>query len=564
MTMNNSFKRAGHVVNVLFKHGLGYFVHEFGLKWHLPFFQRVSPKGKPPSDLPVRLRKAMEELGGAYLKLGQFLSLRPDLLPKEYCEEFKKLLDKVPPMQFSKVQTVIEQNLRGNPKIFFSHIEAQPIGSASIAQVHRAKLKNGRNVVVKVQRPEAREQFAADINIMYYIARKIERRLSGLAVSPVTIVKEFERYTAQELNFVIEARYIDQFYQHFKKSGKVVIPQVHWSSTTSQVLTMDCLEGKKLTDVLSEATKAQRRQLARNIADAAFDQVLKLGLFHADLHPGNIIVLPGNKIGLLDFGIVGNLDEALVKQAVALYAGIVEKDAPAITKVLLSAGTVEQGADIDDFKKDIEGIINGWYGTELGKARVTQMMQLLFESAVSHKIRMPVGFILLGKALVTVEGTCLALDPEFNFVEYSQPKVMRLLKEHKRPKMLLKRFGRLSKEYAELIAGIPQQAEAVMERIKRGSIELNLKETDIKHLGMDLNRSSNRLSYAMLIAALLITAAMLVDVPPKIGTYSIFAIISTVFAAFLLMALVVSVWREGNPPFDTHQDVGGMQYGKKP
>lgn len=467
-------------------------------------------------------------------------------------------------MPFSKVQGVIEQSLKGHPKVFFSHIEAQPIGSASIAQVHRARLKNGKSVVIKVQRPEAREQFAADINIMYYIARKIEKRLSVLAVSPVTIVREFERYTAQELNFVIEARYIDQFYQHFKKSGKIVIPQVHWASTTSQILTMDYLDGKKLTDVLGEAAKAQRKKLAKNIADAAFDQVLKLGLFHADMHPGNIIVLPGNKIGLLDFGIVGNLDEALIKQAVALYAGIVDKDPEAITKVLLNAGTVEQGADIDDFRKDVEGIINGWYGTELGRARVTQMMQMLFESAVSHRIRMPVGFILLGKALVTVEGTCLALDPEFNFVEYSQPKIMSLLKEHKRPKMLLKRFGRLSKEYAGLIAGLPQQAEAVMERIKRGSIELNLKETDIKHLGMDLNRSSNRLSYAMLIAALLITAAMLMDVPPKIGTYSIFAVVSTIIAAFLLIVLVASVWREGNAPFDSHQDSGGMQYGKKP
>ncbi len=562
--MNNSFKRAGHVVNVLFKHGMGYFVHEFGLKWHLPFFKRLSPKGKLPSDLPVRLRKAMEELGGAYLKLGQFLSLRPDLLPKEYCEEFRKLLDKVPPMQYSKVQAVIEQNLKGPAKVFFSHIDAQPIGSASIAQVHRAKLKNGRNVVIKVQRPEARQQFAADINIMCYVARKIEKHMGGMAISPLTIVREFERYTAQELNFVIEARYIDQFYQHFKKSGKVVIPQVHWSSTTSQVLTMDYIEGKKLTDFLSEATKAQRKQLARNIADAAFEQVLKLGVFHADLHPGNIIVLPGNKIGLLDFGIVGNLDETLIRQAVALYAGVVDKDPAAITKVLLNAGTVEQDADIEDFKRDVEGIINGWYGTELGKVRVTQMMQLLFESAVNHKVRMPVGFVLLGKALVTVEGTCLALDPEFNFVEYSQPRVMRLLKEHKRPKMLLKRFGRLSKDYAELIAGLPQQAEAVMERIKRGTIELNLKETDIKHLGMDLNRSSNRLSYAMLIAALLITAAMLIDVPPKIGTYSIFAVASIICAAFLLMALVVSVWREGNPPFDMHQDAGGVTYGKKP
>jgi ubiquinone biosynthesis protein len=555
--MNNSFKRAGQVVNVLFKHGLGYFVHELGLKWHLPFLSKLSPRGKPPVDLPVRLREAMEELGGAYLKLGQFLALRPDLLPSKYCDEFRKMLDEVPPMPFAKVEQAIEAGLKAQPKVFFSSIEQHPIGSASVAQVHKAKLRNGKSVVVKVQRPEAKAQFSADINIMYYLARKIEKRFNDRAVMPVTIVKEFERYTAQELNFVSEAQYIDKFHKFFKDSSKVVVPAVHWIATSPQILTMDYLEGKKLTDVIGSASSKEREKLAETIADAAFDQVLKLGLFHADMHPGNILVLPNGKIGLLDFGIVGALNETLVKQTIALYAAIVEKDSAAITSILLKAGVAESGADIEDFKRDVETILNGWYGTDIGRVRVTQMMQKLFESAVEHNISMPVGFILLGKALVTVEGTCLTLDPEFNFVEYSQPKVVRLLKEHRRPKMLIKKFSQLSKEYAEVLAGIPMQASAALEKVKSGAIDLNLRETDIKHLGMDLNRSSNRLSYAMIIASLLVTGALLVEVPPKFGTYSVFTIISICFAAVLLMALIVSVWREGSAPFDAHRELGG-------
>jgi ubiquinone biosynthesis protein len=559
--MSNAVARAGQVVNVLFRNGLGYFVHELGLKWHLPFLSKLSPKGKPPADLPVRLRKSMEELGGAYLKLGQFLSLRPDLLPQEYCDEFRKLLDKIPPMSFSRVEQVISANLKGPVKVFFSHIDPNPIGSASIAQVHRAKLKNGRNVVVKVQRPEAREQFKADINIMQFLARKIEKRLS-LPVSPMTIVKEFERYTAQELNFVIEARYIDQFYQHFKKSGKVVVPQVHWASTTSQVLTMDYIDGKDLNEAIMHASQKERKQLAKTVADAAFDQVLKLGLFHADMHPGNIVVLPGNKIGLLDFGIVGSLDEKLVGQTVALYAALVNKEPKTITSVLLKAGIVEQGASIDELQRDVEAIVNGWYGTELGKVRVTQMMQMLFESATKNGIRMPVSFILLGKALVTVEGTCLVLDPQFNFVEYSQPKILRIAKEQKRPKMLVKRFAKVSRQYGELIAGLPQQASDALERVKAGTVDLRIKETDVKHLGMDLNRSSNRLSYAMIIASLIITAALLVDIPPKIGSFSVFTLASAFFAIILLGALVVSVWREGSSRYDPHNEL--IANGRKP
>ncbi len=553
--MNSTISRASRVVNVLFKNGMGYFVHELGLKWHLPLLSKLSPRGKPPADLPARMRKAMEELGGAYLKLGQFLSLRPDLLPAVYCDEFRKLLDKVPPMPFQKVQHILETELKGSTKTFFSHIDPAPLGSASVAQVHKAKLKNNRNVVVKVQRPEAREQFNADINILYYIARKLEKRFPMLTVSPATIVKEFERYTAQELNFVIEARYIDRFYQHFEGSKTVVIPKVHWPSTTSQVLTMDLLEGEKLTDVISRATKQQRKILAKNVADASFDQVLKLGLFHADLHPGNIIVLPGNKIGLIDFGIVGNLDEKLVGQTAQLYAGLVEKNTKAITEVLLKAGHVEQGADLDNFKTEVEGIVNGWYGTELGKERVTRMMQMLFESAIKNGIRMPVNFILLGKALVTVEGTCITLDPEFNFVEYSQPKIIKLLKQYKRPKMLVKRFASLSRKYGETLVGLPQQAADALERVKAGTIDLRIKETDVKHLGMDLNRSSNRLSYAMIIAALLISAAMLIDVPPKLGSYSLFTILGLFLALIVMTSFVVSVWREGASPFDPHNEL---------
>ncbi|MEM4254386.1 MAG: AarF/ABC1/UbiB kinase family protein [Candidatus Woesearchaeota archaeon] len=551
--MNHTIARAGQVVNVLFRNGLSYFVHELGLKWHLPFFKKIAPKGKSPPDLPARLRKTMEELGGAYLKFGQYLSLRPDLLPKEYCNEFKKLLDKVPPMPYTKVQHVIETNLKAPIKTFFSHFDTHPIGSASIAQVHKAKLKNGKNVVVKVQRPEAKAQFSADIQIMYYFARKIEKRFPDAAINPVTLVREFERYTAQEFNFVYEARTIDRFYQHFKGT-KVVIPQVRWGSTTSQVLTMDFLDGIPLTEFAKTATKAQSKTLAKTIANASFEQVFELGLFHADMHPGNILVLPGNRIGLLDFGIVGTLNDELLRTTAKLYAALVDKDITAITEILLKSGIPSPDTNLEDLKVDIEQIINAWYGTELGQARVTQMMQALFESAVQHKITMPSGFVLFGKALATVEGTCLSLDPEFNFVEFSQPKIMRLLKEHKKPKALLKSFTNLSKKYGELLAGLPKQTTEALERLKKGSIDLNIRETDIKHLGMDLNRSSNRLAYAMIIAALLISAAMLIDVPPKIGNYSAFTIIGLFLATIFLIALVVSVWREGTAPFDPHRE----------
>jgi ubiquinone biosynthesis protein len=416
-------------------------------------------------------------------------------------------------------------------------------------------MKSGKNVVIKVQRPEAKEQFESDIKIMYYIAHKIEKRFSDRAISPLTIVKEFERYTAQELNFVLEARNIDRFAKHFDKSASVVIPRVHWQATTSNLLTMDCLEGTKLTDALAQPEKHPRALLAKRIADAAFEQVLGLGLFHADLHPGNIIILPGNKIGLLDFGIVGALNDELIRHTVALYAALVNKDAAGVTKVMLKVGIPSNNTNVADFSHDVERIVNEWYGAELGQVRVTQMLQAIFESAVQHSISMPVGLILLGKAMVTMEGTCLALDPKFNFVEYSQPKIEKLLRAHRKPKAVLSRFTKMSKKYIDMLADLPEQASAVAERIKRGTVNIDIADTDVKHIGMDINRSSNRLSYALIIASLLVSGALLIDVPPKLGTYSIFTVLGIGGAFLLLAALLVSVWREGMEPIDPHRDV---------
>ncbi len=552
--MNTRWKRIGQVVNVLFSSGLGYFVRELGLKWHLPFLKKLTPAGAPPSDLPVRLRKAMEELGGAYLKLGQFLALRPDLLPPAYCDEFKKLLDQVPPLPFATVKQVIETSLRAPIRMFFSSVDPNPVGSASIAQVHRATLKNGKQVVIKVQRPEAKEQFKADIEIMHYLAQKIEARFRDRAISPLTIVKEFERYTAQELNFVLEGRTIDRFVNYFAKSKTAIIPNVHWPATTNNILTMDYLDGIKLTDVLRNPEQYPRTLLAQRIADAGVDQVLRLGLFHADLHPGNILVMPGNRIGILDFGIVGMLTEDLIKQTLALYSALVAKNPAVVRAVLLRVGVPAPEADLDVFARDVERIVNGWYGTEAGQARVSEMLQELFESAVMHHIAMPVNLILLGKALVTLEGTCLALDPGFNLVQHTQSAVTQLLRAQRQPAALLNRFTKMSKQYTQLLAELPQQASDVLERVKRGSVSLTIHDTDIKHIGMDVNRSSNRLAYALIIASLLVSGALLIEVPPKIGTYSLFTLISLMFAGCLLLVLLVSVVREGTSPFDTHAE----------
>lgn len=544
-----SIKRISHIVNVLFKHGLGYFIQELGLKWHLPFTKQLKRHKVPPKDLPIRLRKIFEELGGSFIKLGQLLSLRPDLVPREYCDEFKKLLDRVPPMPFSKVREVVEKSIGRKISDVFSEFEHKPIGSASIAQVHKAKLKSGKSVVVKVKRENIDDIFTADIHIMHYIASKIERKFAHRTVSPKLIVDEFEKYTKRELKFILEARNINRFYDHFKKSKTVVVPQVFWQYTTDEVLIMDFLDGEKLSKIIEDKNKYPKKLLASRIVDTVFSQIMELGLFHADLHPGNVLIMKGNKIGLLDFGITGMLNEELREQGLKLHVALINKDPIAVTRIILKVGDAMPDADIENFKLEVEKIVNEWYDTELKQVRITRMMQRLFESAVQHKIKMPADLVLLAKALVTAEATACVLDPKFNFVTWAEPRVIKLLKKRHHPKQALERFAKRSRKLADVFSQIPEETLEMLENIKKGRIFLDIDDTDVKRLGTDINTSSNRVSYAMIIAALLVSGALLIDIKPLIGKFSVYTFVALIFAAIILISLLVSIWREQLPKY---------------
>lgn len=547
-----NIKRVSQVVSILSKHGLGYFLQEYGLDRHLPFVTRVFSVQKKHEDVPVRLRKAMEEIGGASIKLGQLLSLRPDMIPPEWCNEFKKLLDETPPASYEQIRRVIEAEFKKPINKIFSSFDRKPIGSASIAQVHLAKLHTGQKVVVKVQRPGTKEKFSSDIEIMYYLARKIDPYIINHA-RPLDIVEEFERYTKKELDFTNEARSADKFYKNFKNSKTTVIPKIYWQYTTPKVMVMQYLEGTKLSE-LSSIPSEKRKKIARAIADTMFKQAMEDGYFHADLHPGNIILMPGDKIGLLDFGITCELDETLKKLELDMYLAVVNKDVKEIIRVLLKEGMPTEETDMEAFKLDAENIIDEWYDAELKAARVTNMMYHLFNNCVKHKIKMPTNLILLGKGLLTAESTCMWVDPEFDFLEYSRPILAGILRKQKRPDRLIKTFMSKSQDMAYKMSQLPGEALDLIDQVKHGAIKVDMAYTDIRHVGMDINKSSNRMSYAMIIAALVVAGALLVEIQPAIYGYSIFSIVSLTGAGLLILMLFASILREGKPRYDPHKN----------
>lgn len=548
-------RRASEVVKALVSEGLGYVVQQLELKWHLPIISKIFMKEeKLPEDLPVRLRKSFERLGGAYLKFGQFLSLRPDLVPEEYCNEFKKLLDEVHPLPYEEMEKLIEQELKRPAKEVFKQIDKTPLGSASIAQVHRATLLNGSDVVLKIQRPAIQQKIWEDMDILYYLAHKTEHSAKLKDLNAVGMVAEFENSTKKELNFIFEARNIDIFYNAFKENKKVIIPKVHWLFTTEKLLAMDYVDGVKLSNIINRPElypKINRKNLAKIIADTATVQFFDLGFFHADLHPGNILVAD-SKIALLDFGIIGKMSKELVEKEVEVYIALVNKDIDGVVRGIIKTGNISEKTDIDGFEKEATSYLKKWY-IDVETKRITDVLYNLFLISNKYNLQIPKEMFIFGKATLTAESCCWAVDPKFDFIEYSNSKIAEILKEQRKPTIIVNKFIRKSTELSKILSEIPPSFLDVLTRIKTGKFSLDMYNTDVKHLGYDVELSSNRVSYAMVMSSFVIAGALLAEIGPKYGNYSMISIFSFSASMFFFGMLMISVFKEGTWKYDSHE-----------
>ncbi len=535
-------KRIARVVRVLLKNGLGFLIDELNLKLHLPFTKRFLMDKKRVDDLAVRLRESMEELGGAFVKLGQLLSIRPDLVPIEFCDEFKKLLDQANPEKFSVIKKQIEKNLGKDINKVFKHIDPKPVGSASVAQVHKAKLINGRDVVIKVLRPGIKDKFDADIEVLRFIASKLENRLNNLPVKPKVIIDEFERYTNNELNLIFEARNIERFCKQ-RHSAKIVVPKVYWPATNKKILVMDYLPGKKLSEF-----RHPDKKLAEVILNELMKEVFDYGFFHGDLHPGNVIVMKEGKVGIIDFGIVGFINKNLKMLGLLLYNAVINKDPDAIFRVLLKYGSSSRDTNMSRLKHDVYKIVNEWYTGQGKEAKATHALYHLFVACTNNNFSVPENSVLFAKALVTAEGTCLYIDPKFNFVGYTKKKASKLLSKFKSPAALKKYFISETKKMFENAKDIPQKGLELIEKLDSGRFEFNLDDSHFRRIGFNISSSSNRLAYALIITALIIASAMLIEIGPFIDGYPVLSIIGLILAGILMVPLFLSIIREPKLP----------------
>ncbi|MFH1398638.1 MAG: AarF/ABC1/UbiB kinase family protein [Candidatus Woesearchaeota archaeon] len=526
-------KRLEKILSVFFKYELA--------SWFGNPVGKAKPSKRAQAKTKAqRLRLAFEELGGTFIKLGQLLSLRPDLVSREYSEEFAKLQDNVKPVPFSQIKHTLETDFRKSLSRIFKTFDPKPIAAASIGQVHRAMLHSGQQVAVKIKRHGIKELFETDIDLLYYLANKIKNKFE--LVDPVQIVDEFRQYTEHELDYIHEAKNIDKFYQQFKADPITKIPKLYWEYTTPNVLTMEYIAGTEISDKARLSKLGYNpKKIAENLVDSIFKQIFIHGVFHADPHPANVFALKDNKIALLDFGIVGFLDDSLKQNSADLFCALINADVEFLAECLLSLGFIDAPINMDALKADLVENLGEYRGTTLKYLNLSDLFHKILAIARKYHIKLPVNFVLMGKAIITVESSCAILYPEFNLLAESKPFVKKLEAENTNPKIALTRILKHAHKFRKFLSRLPEQSEQLLMEFKDTDRTIKDIHKDIQGLTKELGKAANHLIFGIIVVALIIGGVLLMPYDQAmvmgIPKYTfIYLSIAGIIMAFLLIS----------------------------
>ncbi len=549
-----SIRRYRQILGILIKYGFGQVIEQLNIDYYLELGRRIVTLGKTAKEverlsIPQRLRLAMEELGPTFVKLGQILSTRPDLIPYEYAEEFRKLQDRVPRFNNNDVHLQIFKEFGETSDDLFAEFSDLPIAAASIGQVHRARLKTGEDVVLKIQRPDIEKTIETDLDILMGLAYLIENHLSDQMIAdPTAIVSEFRRVIQRELDYTREGRTIDRFASNFSDDDTILIPHVFWEFTGKTILTMSYMDGIKINDYpqLVEAGY-DLKIIASNGADTFLKQVLVHGLFHGDPHPGNILVSPGNVITMLDYGMVGHLDETLKFQLIDLILAIVSRDVNRIINQLLYSGDITDETDRKQLMRDMSDFMDDYYEISLQRIDSGQLVAEFIEILQRHRIKFPADLILLAKALVSMEGLGKELDPEFNIADNLKPFIEQVIRERVSIGNIKREAEGISHAYFSLMRSLPNDLKEFINRINRNNFKINLEHRGLERLITDLDKSSNRLSFSLLIGAIIVGSSLIMqtDKGPHLFGFPALGLAGYTIAGLLGLWLAIGILRSG-------------------
>jgi ubiquinone biosynthesis protein len=496
-----------------------------------------------------RMRLALEELGPTFVKLGQILSTRPDVIPHAFVREFEKLQDNVPSFSFEEVLAQITDELGGPVEQFFAEIDPVPLAAASIAQVHRARLRSGEDVVIKVRRPGIVEVVESDISALMALAGLAERHVSGSELyDPVGVVREFARTIRREMDFSREAHTIEKFRDNFVKTPWMYFPRVYWEQSSRAVLTMEYVAGVKVSDRGKLCDQGlDVKLIARRGADAFLEMVLTHGFFHGDLHPGNVLILPDNVICLLDYGIVGRLDEGLKTFLTDILSAIVNRDMDEVVSLLPFAGDISDSLDVRALKRDLFNFIDGYYEIPLKEIEVGRMLMEFIEIITLYRIRIQPDLMLLTKSLVLIEGMGRALDPAFDMAGHLRPFIVKAIRQKFSPHRISRDINQTLLSYLNLARNIPRDLKEIINRVNRNKFKIDLEHRGLDKFTAEFDRSVNRLSTSMILAAMIIGSSIImhIDKGPKVMGLPVFAFMGYTVAGLVGLWLVYAIIRSG-------------------
>lgn len=533
------WQRYREISRILLRHGFGSLL-EMARPRRGPF-RRPGPPGAPP---PARhLCLALEELGPTFIKLGQILSTRPDLIPPAYVAELVRLQDRVAPFPFSEVRRQVEGELGAPLERLFATFEETPLAAASLSQVHAATLPTGEEVVVKVQRPGIEEVISLDLDILRRLARLLERELPQAELyDPCGIVEEFAHTLSGELDFYREGRNAERFRRNFADFPYLYIPRVYWEWSTRRVLTLERVRGVKIDDIAGlDSAGLDRHRVALHATEVVMQEVFEDGFFHADPHPGNFFVMPGEVIAAMDFGMVGRLSRKLREELVRLLAVAVRLDTEGLVEQLLRMSLVEQGVDRAGLRQDLERLLQRYAGRPLKEVRAREVMEEAMPIAFRRRLRLPNELWLLGKMLGMLEGVGLQLDPDFDPFAVARPYARRFLEEIVSPAALGRRAGRSLGRWGELFLEVPEALPKVLSRLREGELFLGWEMRRTEKPLAALDRLSLRLALGIGVAGLLVASALLLQPLLRAGVWWGWLLVA-LGGAILLLLGVVLLW----------------------
>lgn len=542
--------RYGEIVSVLVKYGFGDLLSRLNLEKYISIgkkFLRVKQR-KQLEDISRwdRIRMALEELGPTFIKLGQFASNRPDILPAELIAALEALQDAVPHFPEQDAIRIIEKELGKPTWALFETFEEKPFASASMAQVHKATLKSGMEVAVKVQRPRISDSLSVDLEIMYHLAALIEKHFQNLeAFNPIQLVDEFSAAIKKELDFTIEAFHIDHFASNFKDDPTIYIPKVFHELTGKRVITTELIHGIKITNIKSLLQAGlDPKEISSRGASIVLKQIFMHGFFHADPHPGNILIKPGNVVCFLDLGMTGILTPTTRERLSAIIVGIASRNPQKIVKTLYDMAE-QQLERKEELEYEVAELIQEYASRSLANINIGEILNRLSKLLIVHKLKIMPGFYLLVKAMVTIEGIGYKLDPGFNMMEHLEPFAERLAKEQYDAVHLAKEGIDTLQDLFFLLRDFPSESRDIVQMIKSGRLKIGFEHKGLDPMMRKFDQLINRLVFGLVLAALVIGSSIVVlsKSPPLYHGLPVIGIIGFIAAFIMAFWLLISILR---------------------